>query len=126
MENITGSIDLTKFKNVRTSMKRKDGSIVKGVFIPITENYLVEGEKGGVFANLNIILKDEKDQYGNNGFISHQVPSDMYKAASDEEKKAFDTKILGNIKKWEASVIENTDENIVDSTPEIDDDELPF
>lgn len=55
---VTLSIDVTKIdKSKLKKFNRKDGST-------------------GQSLDLVIFLKDEKDQFGNNGFVSEQVPKD--------------------------------------------------
>lgn len=95
----SGSIALSKLKNVQREMKGKDGKMQKVIIIPIAANHLTEGKEGAVYMAVSVLTKEEQDKYKQNGFISQQVDSKVYKSASDEEKEAFkDLPILGNIK----------------------------
>lgn len=96
---LSGSIALTKLIHVPMEVTGKSGNKVKGIFIPIPQNHLVEGKEGALYANINVVIKDEEDQYGQHGFISQTVDSKIYKAATDTEKEEFKKlPILGNLK----------------------------
>ena len=69
--SITGSINLSK----------------------INKDVLIKGEKG-TYMNVKVVLKDEKDEYGNNGFIAQKVNKEQYEAGVKGE-------ILGNIRVYE-------------------------
>jgi hypothetical protein len=80
---------------------------------------------------IKVVVKDETDEHGQNGFIVQQVDSKLYKKA-DEEQRAVYNKLpfLGNIKEWEASENDGNvgSMNLTDA-PEIvggDGDDLPF
>lgn len=74
----------------------------------IIKPWLHEGEKG-TYLNCTLVMKPdgEVDSYGNLGFISQDVPSEVYKAAEAEKKgsgRDIKTPILGNASEidWEA------------------------
>lgn len=102
--NIFASIALTKLKNYILKINLKDGKPVKGIFIPIdpqNPNFLVKGREEKYYLNVKIYLRDDEDQYGNIGYIAHQAPSEIYKNATDQEKKKIqELEILGNIKEF--------------------------
>ena len=56
----------------------------------INKDVLIKGEKG-TYMNVKVVLKDEKDEYGNNGFIAQKVSKEQYEAGVKGE-------ILGNIR----------------------------
>jgi hypothetical protein len=124
MKKYAGSIALSKLKHVIMTKKGKKKKI-KGIFIPIKENYLIEGENGAVYMNLNVVTKSPQDEYGQNGFIS-QNGNKKWSEASEKEKDAFrNLSILGNIKDFDDSKPESTDNS--GSHGEInEDDDLPF
>jgi len=87
--SITGSINLSK----------------------INKDVLIKGEKG-TYMNVKVVLKDEKDEYGNNGFIAQKVSKEQYEAGVKGE-------ILGNIRVYEDSAPAPVVEAVVE-------DDLPF
>lgn len=99
-QSFYGSIALSKLKHVLMEKKGQSG-MVKGIFIPIEANGLVEGKEGAVYANIGGKIHDESDKYENDGFISFKFNSgkkwsDM---TEDEKKQSQDlSPILGNIK----------------------------
>lgn len=58
--------------------------------LKIDKDRLYKGEKG-TYLNFKIILNDEPDQYGNNGFVAEDIPKEEYEAGVRGE-------ILGNVK----------------------------
>ncbi len=119
------SIALSKLKHVIMKKKNKKGKEIRGLFIPIEQNYLVEGKEGAVYLNAQIIVRSEKDQYGQDGFIS-QKGNKKWSECSDEEKEIFNAlPILGNVKNWASSG--TSDATGAASNEEFDeDDDLPF
>lgn len=109
--SLSGSIALSKLVHaVQTSKKG-----AKCIVIPLDSNHIdevkLESGKTAFYLNVKVLLREEKDQYGQDGFISHQVSSDKYKAASEEQKKAFqDLEILGNIKDFSGGGNETTND----------------
>lgn len=122
----SGGIALSKLKHVIMKKKNKKGKGIKGLFIPIKQNYLVEGKEGAVYMNINVIARDEQDDYGQNGFIA-QNGNKSWGECSDEEKEIFGSlPILGNIKNFESSKSSGSNDTS-GSQGEIDeDDDLPF
>lgn len=98
MGNISIKINLRQFKNVVKDMKRKDGSTVKCLVIPIESNNFYEGEKG-VYADLTAIeIKNKVGESKNTHLIKQNFPKEMYEKMTEEEKKA--TPIIGNAIVW--------------------------
>ena len=131
-QRLSGSLALTKLIHVKMTKKGKDGQEVLGLFIPIDANMLVTGaEKDGVtpiYMPVNVHIKAETDDKGQNGFIAKTIDSKTYKALTDEQKE--DSKrlspILGSVKDWGASSAEDNsgDQNSGATVDEHDD--LPF
>ena len=122
-----GSIALTKLVHVKRQQKGKNG-IVDVLIIPIDLNNLSVDKNGGVHIPISGVLKEEQDQYGQNGYIKKYLKSEKkYSELSEEEKKKRneETPILGNIKVWESTSNDNTGQ--VEESNEVDaDDDLPF
>src|SRR5690606_17606322 len=101
-KSFSGSLALSKLKHVILEKKGKSGKI-KGIFIPIEANKLVEGKEGAVYANIRGVLKDEQDQYEQNGWIAHQANmGKKWNELTEEEKeesKAL-SPILGGLRIW--------------------------
>jgi hypothetical protein len=105
---LSGSIALTKLVHVIMDKKGKDGNLIRGIFIPIQQNLLLEKDKA-IYMSVNVNFKAEQDQYGHNGFISKTTESSVWKGldeAGKEEAKKL-SPILGNIKDWSASANDN-------------------
>lgn len=127
----SGSIALSKLKHVLMERKGKSG-MVKGIFIPIEANKLVEGKdnNGAVYMNINGKLVSEEDNYGNNGFISYRPNmgkkwSELTEAEKEASKEL--SPILGNIKVWGNGGGGADDNSGAASNSTLsDDDDLPF
>ena len=120
-KQLTGSIELTKLVSAITTRKGKSGD-VKGVFIPIDHNHLTEKD-GRVYVDIRLIVRDEKDKYEQNGFISKGVPKEVYQEHKDDKEKLKELQpILGNVRDWS-----NSSGNSSDPAPVVDEeDTLPF
>lgn len=121
MKNYSGQIELTKLKCVILEKKGQSG-MIRGLFIPISQNSLDEFAENRVALPVSIICHDAPDKYGNDGFIGQKVDSKIYKAATDAQKEDFKKlPILGNFKSF-AGTSENTEP--AKTISEVDD--LPF
>ncbi len=122
---LSGSIALTKLVHVMMDKKGQGGKLVRGVFIPLEANMLVEKDKA-VYISVNVNFKSEQDQYGQNGFISKTTDSKIWKALDEDgKKKAQDlSPILGNIKDWSTAANDTAGA----ASPDVlgEDDDLPF
>lgn len=102
VRSLDGSIALSKLQHVMMNKKNKKGKKIRCIVIPVKENFLYESDKGGVYLNIRVNLKDKEDEFNQHGFVGQSVPSDIYKEASDKEKeKMKKTPILGGLKDWE-------------------------
>ena len=96
---VTLSIDVMKIdKKKLKQFSRKDGSI-------------------GQSLDLVIFLKDDKDQFGNNGFVSEQVPKD-----SPEKGTILGNARIVGVQPLAQQVQQAVDEKI----PSMGGDDLPF
>ena len=125
-KNYSGSLALTKLIHVRMEVKGKSGKMVKGIFIPVEENYLVEGKENALYMPIRAIVKDTQDDRGQNGFISQSVDTKVYKEATDAQKETFKKMpILGNLKDFSEGGNDNAGQKSDQIfTPQSDD--LPF
>jgi len=99
--NYSGSIALTKLVSVEMTKNGKDGQPVKGIFIPYKKNYITEKD-GAAYLNINVVLHEMPDKYGQDGFISHKLDSETYKAMGKEAVEALKLPILGNFRNFSA------------------------
>ncbi|MDM1049345.1 hypothetical protein [Sphingobacterium hotanense] len=118
--NLNGSIALTKLPQSIIIEKQGKSGMVRGIFLPIDGNNLTEKD-GAVYMDVRVTVREEADQYGQNGFISKGIPSEVYKTLKDtpDALKAAQP-ILGNIKDFSATA------NTVPVATVSDDDDLPF
>ena len=119
-KRLSGSIALTKLQSAVITTKKGN----KAILIPIDANYLIEKD-GAIYLNVGVVVRDEQDQYGQNGFISHQLGSDKYKELGKEKAQELKLPILGNIKDFSGS---NDSEGATNIEGQIDPelDPLPF
>jgi hypothetical protein len=120
-KNLSGSIALTKLHSAFYTTKKG----AKCLLIPINENHLHEKD-GAVYMSVSVVVRDEQDKYGQNGFIAQNVGSDKYKELGKEKVKDLNLPILGNIKDF--TVSNNNDSSAVHDAVIIEgeEDDLPF
>lgn len=92
-KRLSGSIALTKLESAIITTKKG----TKAILIPIDSNYLTEKD-GAIYLNVGVVVKEQQDQYGQNGFISHNLSSEKYKELGKEKAQEIKLPILGNIK----------------------------
>ncbi|WP_114937535.1 hypothetical protein [Mucilaginibacter endophyticus] len=125
-KDLSGSIALTKLTHVLMDAKGKGGKPVRGIFIPIDVNMLVEKDKA-VYMAVKVKVKSEADQFGQNGFIAKTTDSSIWKGLTEDQKEEAKklSPILGNIKDFSAGTANDTSgaaaPNVVS-----EDDDLPF
>jgi hypothetical protein len=90
---LSGSIALTKMQSAIITTKKG----AKCVLLPIEGNFLTEKD-GAVYLNISVVVREEVDQYGQNGFISQKLDSAKYRELGSEKAKEIKLPILGNIK----------------------------
>ncbi len=125
-KSFSGSIALTKLIHVKRQQKGKNG-MIDVLIIPIEANKLEQDKNGGVYIPISGIIREEEDKYGQHGFIGKRLPTEVYKNATDEEKKDKTmTPILGNVKVWGGSS-SSGNTGAVDEGDSVDEnDDLPF
>lgn len=124
-KTLMGSIALTKLHHVIMEKKGKSG-MIKGVFIPIEANAL-ETKDGAVYLPVKVTVREEADQYGQNGFIGKTMKTGKkWAEMTEDEKKAHQalTPILGNIKDFSSSANDASGAAVTSTVAE--DDDLPF
>jgi hypothetical protein len=121
----SGSLALTKMKSAVITTKKG----TKAILLPIDENYFTEKD-GAVYLNISVVVRDQQDQYGQDGFISHKLSTEKYKELGAEKAKEINLPILANIKNFSGSSVGDTtgaipQDQISDFSPEEGED-LPF
>lgn len=120
-KNYNVKIDLAKLNKVgATLIKGRSGNSVKCVVIPVEENDIFISEKGGIYLDITAVAMKE-ERYGQSHLLKRSIPSEKYKAMSDEEKK--NQPIIGALSPIKPKQAEVT------STAEVADgydDDLPF
>ena len=121
-----GSLALTKMKSAVITTKKGN----KAILLPIDENYFTEKD-GAIYLNVSVIVREEQDQYGQNGFISQKLPTDKYKELGSEKGKEIGNAlpILGNIKHFENASTQNDSAGTTQVQGQVnpeDSDEIPF
>lgn len=121
-KRLSGSIALTKLESAIITTKKGN----KAILIPLDSNYLTEKD-GAVYMSVGVVVKDETDTYGQNGFISQNLSSDKYKELGKEEAGKIKLPILGNIKDFSGGGNDSAGTTHIAQpiNPEEDDD-LPF
>lgn len=119
---LSGSLALTKLKSAIITTKKG----AKCILIPISENYLTEKD-GAVYLNCSVIVREESDQYGQNGFISQKLDTEKYKELGAEKAKEIKLPILGNIKDFGQSQGDSSATvHVAEPINPEDDNDLPF
>lgn len=90
---LSGSLALTKLQSAIITTKKG----AKCILLPIESNYFTEKD-GAVYLNISVIVREEADKYGQNGFISQKLDTAKYKELGAEKAKEITLPILGNIK----------------------------
>ena len=133
MSDVTlkGKIALDKLICAKVTSKNGNECLM----IPIKQNNL-EVDNYGIHLPVRILYKPIQDDKKQNGFISKEIGSVTYKAASEEQKALWkdynneDTKkqtcILGNIKDWNSSGGQQTSDVATGAAQDPDADDLPF
>lgn len=116
-----GSIELTKLPQVAIVEKtNKAGEKIRCVLMPIEGNHFTEKE-GRVYMDTRVVTREEADKYGQHGFISKGLPSEVYKTLKDDQEALRAAQpILGNIKNFSAP------SSGAPAPVVSDDDDLPF
>ncbi len=117
-----GSIALTKLKSAIITTKKG----TKCLLIPISDNYFTEKD-GSVYLNCSVVIRDEQDKYGQDGFISQKLDTETYKELGKEKANEIKLPILGNIKHFAGQNNDNAGSTTIETpvNPEENDD-LPF
>lgn len=114
---ITGKIDLSKLVHVVTTKTGKDGKAVECVLIPIENNSIFKGAKGGLYLDLIAFpLKEAKDNQTH--LVKQSLPKAKREAMSKEEQNAIP--ILGSLNITDGAAVETPSIEIAE------DDDLPF
>lgn len=124
-KSYSGSIALTKLKHV--PFKSPKGA--KCLLIPIENNLLEVDDNGAVYLPVSILIRSEKDERGQDGYIFKKIGSEAYKSADESQKEKWkerdnpDTPILGSIKHFELT---SNDNSGAMANENVSEDDLPF
>lgn len=131
VKKMSASMALTKLVHVKMNVKGKNGPTL-GLFIPLAANMLelhdANDINSAVYMDLNIHIKPETDDKGQDGFITKTTSSKIWKTldeAGKEEAKKL-SPILGNIKDWSRSGGGNDTAGAAQEGPADEHDDLPF
>lgn len=116
-----GSIALTKLQSAIITTKKG----TKSILLPIENNFFTDKD-GAVYLNVNVIVKEDADQYGQHGFISQKLDSEKYKEIGSEKAKDIALPILGNIKHFSNNNDSANATYIEEPVNPEEDDNLPF
>ena len=121
-KNYSGSLALTKLKSAIITTKKG----TKAILLPIDENYFTEKD-GAIYLNVGVVVRDELDQYGQNGFISHKLSTEKYKELGAEKAKEIQLPILGNIKDFTGSgANDSAGATQIEGQVDPEEDDMPF
>lgn len=121
-KTLSGSIALTKMQSAIITTKKG----AKAIILPIDANYFTEKE-GAVYLNVNVIVRDEQDSYGQNGFIAQKLDSNKYKELGKESASEIKLPILGNIKDFSGGSNDSGGATVYNASPmDPEEDDLPF
>jgi len=119
---LSGSLALTKMQSAIITTKKG----AKCILLPIESNYLTEKD-GAIYLNISVIVREEADQYGQNGFISQKLDTAKYKELGAEKAKEIKLPILGNIKDFGQSQGDIVGVTQIDTPMNAEEsDDLPF
>lgn len=91
---ITGSINLTAFKNVLMTKKNKAGKDVLGIFIPLEANGLVQKDKAVYFNIVAFEMKEAKEWATH--LIKQSLPKEQREKMTKEQQNEMP--LFGNLK----------------------------
>jgi len=119
---LSGSLALTKLQSAIITTKKG----AKCILLPIESNHFTEKD-GAIYLNVSVIVREETDQYGQNGFISQKLDSTKYKELGKEKAAEIKLPILGNIKDFGQNQNDSAGATEIQGAvnPE-DSDEMPF
>ena len=126
MANVTQKINLAALKHVEMELKRKDGSTVKGMFIPYEANHVFVSDKGGRNIDLISFELKEKKEWGTH-MTKQSLPKEVREKMTDEEKNAMP--IFGNLNLDSGNSNKEASTNLAPGhviNPEDFADDLPF
>lgn len=95
MSNFNLKLDLTKIPYSFVSELKGTNETKRCVCIPVDSFGVFEGQKG-VYLDLRIVERKQAGEYGDTHFASLSVQGEVYKAMTDEQKKAIP--IIGSMK----------------------------
>ena len=128
MANVTQKINLAALKHVEMELPRKDGTKVKGMFIPYEANHVFISEKGGRNIDLISFELKEKKEWGTH-MTKQSLPKDVREKMTQEERDSMP--IFGNLNLDSSNSNKEASTNVApgqvfDPSKEFIGDDLPF
>lgn len=118
---LSGSLALTKLQSAIITTKKG----AKCILLPIESNYFTEND-GAIYLNVSVIVREETDKYGQNGFISQKLDSAKYKELGKEKAAEIKLPILGNIKDFGQNQNDSAGATEINDPMNPEDGDLPF
>lgn len=120
MARISTKINLRQLKSIVKPMKRKDGSMVDCLVIPIKPNQLYQSEKAVYLDLIGFEFQNNIDDSKDTHLVKQSLPKEVFEKMTDEDKKKMP--ILGNHIVWGRQEPEPQTADVTDDSP----DDLPF
>ncbi len=117
----SGSIAVTKLKSAIITTKKG----TKCLLIPISDNYFTEKD-GAVYLNCSVVIREQPDQYGQDGFISQKLDTETYKALGKDKANEIKLPILGNIKHFAGQNNDNAGSTTIETPIDPETEDLPW
>lgn len=117
----SGSIAVTKLKSAIITTKKG----TKCLLIPISDNYFTEKD-GAVYLNCSVVIREQPDQYGQDGFISQKLDTETYKELGKEKANEIKLPILGNIKHFAGQNNDNAGSTTIETPIDPETEDLPW
>ena len=100
MSNYTISIELTRFSGAGTAMlKNQEGKPVKCLVLPIEENSLFQGDRGGIYASF-VCWENGKLKDGKTHLVKQSLPRERRQAMTEQQLR--DLPVFGSMKPMQA------------------------
>lgn len=121
MARISTKINLRQLKHIVKKMKRKNGTEVDCLIIPIKENNLYQSEKSVFLDLIGFDFENSIEGSKDTHLVKQSLPKELLESMSDDQKKALP--ILGNHIVWarQEPVPQTADLDLGDEP-----DDLPF
>lgn len=124
MSNISIKLNLRQLKNIVKPMRRKDGSTVECLVLPIDSNHIFRGGKGLYLDLTAIEIKNKVGDSKDTHLVKQSIPKEVYEKMTEEQKKSLP--IIGNAIVWDRQEPEPVQAPELQDLPAGDNDDLTF